>query len=295
LSLSGLPGMTQEELKQYLSELYFPDCSCEHEAHDLADDQENPEDLAFNMVMQIWRSKQMPHTIDEDMTNYYAKQFMEAVQDGFGIGLSQVDYDTPDYMMLRKLKDNVFHFSAAKNYQQLKSLSQALLNDEGKLRTFSEFKQAAYEINNEHVNQWLKAEYNMAICTGQASADWTRYEENKDIMPNLEFDAVIDGRTTDLCRSLNGIVRPIDDPFWDIYYIPNHWGERATIRQIKGGKLTPHSDIIPPEKMPDMFKTNLAKNGLAFPPGHPYYIGLPEQVKEKAQELSNNYKPKEEK
>jgi hypothetical protein len=80
-------------------------------------------------------------------------------------------------------------------------------------------------------------------------------------------------------------VRPVNDHFWDIYYIPNHWGERSTIRQKSSGQITPMEKVVTPERMPDIFKTNLAKKKLAFPPGHPYYIGLPEQVKEQAAKI----------
>lgn len=281
--------MTYPELKSNLSELYAPAC-CSHEhPNNLAGT--NPEDIILKMVMDVWRNKKMPNSINVNMTKYFAQHLWNRVEEGYGQKLAEVDYDTPDFIMLRKMKESVFHFSAAKNYQQLKALSQALINSDGKLRTFSEFRVVANQINNEHVNTWLKAEYDMAVCTGQASADWVRIIENKDVLPNLKFDAVIDGRTTDICRSLDGVIRPVDDSFWDIYYIPNHWGERSLIRQIAGGKLTSPESIVTPEKMPAMFKTNLAKGGLVFPPLHPYYIGLPSQVKEQADALLRE-KPK---
>jgi hypothetical protein len=45
--------------------------------------------------------------------------------------------------MLANLQTDVYHFSAAKNYQQLKSLTGALVDDDGKVRSFSDFKKAA--------------------------------------------------------------------------------------------------------------------------------------------------------
>jgi hypothetical protein len=38
-------------------------------------------------------------------------------------------------------------------------------------------------------------------------------------------------------------------------------------------------DIEYPEEMPSLFKGNLGKSGLVFPPSHPYYNGLPDDVK----------------
>lgn len=282
--MRGLPGINHSELNQHLSDLYAPACNCQHpHLNNLAAG--GIEEALTKMVLEIWRNKNMPPAINVPVTKHYANLFFNAVEEGFGNKIIDVDFDTPDYLMLRKLQESVFHFSAAKNYQQLKALSQALINSDGKLRTFKEFKEQAFKINQDHVHTWLKAEYDMAVCTGQASASWVRIIENKSVLPNLEYDSVLDQRTTDVCYHLNGVIKPVDDSFWDIYFIPNHWGERATIRQLAGGKITPSASIVHPEKMHDMFKTNMAKNGFAFPPGHAYYKGLPHQVSEQANNL----------
>lgn len=227
----------------------------------------------------------MPGSIDTGVTRHFIKSIWSGIVEGYGEDLFTVDYDTPDYTMLRKLQENVFQFSAAKNYQQLKSLSQALVNDEGKLRTFAEFKTIALQINTDHNLHWLRAEYEMAVSSGQMAAKWTQFEENADIMEKLQFDAINDNQTSPLCRSLDGVIRPINDSFWDIYYPPNHWGCRSSVLQIAHGAITELNTTVYPEKMPAMFKTNLAKKGWAFPDGHPYYTGLPHQVKEQADKM----------
>lgn len=93
----------------------------------------------------------------------------------------------------------------------------------------------------------------------------------------LEFDAVLDTRTTQTCRELNGTVKPITDPFWRIYYPPNHYKERSTVRAVYGRTITPDEKIIYPD-IPSMFRTNLGEQGLVFPKGHPYFKGLPAQA-----------------
>jgi SPP1 gp7 family putative phage head morphogenesis protein len=184
--------------------------------------------------------------------------------------------------MLHSLQRNVYQFSAAKNYHQLKALSQALVNEEGKLRTWKEFSNEAFKINEQHTKHWLQAEHNLAISSGQMGGTWTRVQSNKELMPLLEFDAILDDRTTALCKSLHGVIRPIDDPFWDQYYPPNHFGCRSDVKQMGSARITPSEKIIYPEKIPQMFKTNLAKTGLIFPPDHPYWINIPADVKKAA-------------
>lgn len=230
------------------------------------------------MVQDIWKRKGMPETINKPVTAAFAKELWSGVVEGFGKDLPGIDYETPHALMLQNLQQSVYHFSAAKNYQQLKSLTQALVGDDNKLRTYSQFKKQAFAINDQHVNQWLKTEYDTAVAGGQMASKWTAIESSKDTLPMLEFDAVMDKRTTELCASLHGVIRPVDDPFWRQYYPPNHFGCRSTVRQRSGVRSTPIDKIEYPEKMPEMFKTNLAQRGLAFPPGHPYFKGLPDEV-----------------
>jgi SPP1 gp7 family putative phage head morphogenesis protein len=285
--LRGLKGLTQEALEFELSELYscHEPCTHEHHLNDLADDGADIEEMMNWMVMNIWKAKGMPSQIDADVTQYYASQLMKGVSQGYGESLMTVDFETPDFLMLRKLEENVFHFSAAKNFTQLRQLSQALLNEKGQLRTYNEFKEAAHEINQDHVGRWLKAEYEQAVGASQMAATWTKIKEDEKELPLLKFDAVNDDRTTPVCHDLDGVTRPINDTFWQIYYPPNHWGCRSDVQQLANGKITPTENIITPEKMPTIFKTNLAANGLVFPEGHPYYIGNSSQVREQAMKV----------
>lgn len=227
----------------------------------------------------------MPSVIDAGVTEYFAQQFYEAVVEGYGASLLTVDFTTPDYLVLRHLEENVYQFAAAKNYQQLKAVTQALLDDEGKLRSFSEFKKASFEILNEQVTSYMETEYNLAVAGGQMAATWTRIQENKETLPLLKYITVGDDRVRPEHAELEGVTRPVDDDFWNIYYPPNGWNCRCDVMQLSGGTETPVDDIITPANMPALFKINLAKNGLVFPPDHPYYTGIPDKVMEQANKL----------
>lgn len=48
-------------------------------------------------------------------------------------------------------------------------------------------------------------------------------------LPYWQYVAVMDGNTTEKCRSLNGRVFRYDDPVWDTIYPPNHWGCRSRV------------------------------------------------------------------
>ncbi len=282
--ITQLQGLT--DIVTNMDDLYHPECCG---LHDLADPTPGDEVMALleKMFKRIYGTMGMPDTIDKGMVRFFAKELFAEVEKGYGTELVAIDYDTPDYLVLRNLEENVYQFSAAKNYQQLKATTRALVGENGKLRTWTEFKNAAYQINNEHVTSWLAAERELAIAGGQMSATWQRAQENKAVLPLLVFDAVMDNRTSPICTSLDGVVKPVDDPFWDMYYPPNHFRCRSDVRSLPGGRTTPTTDIVFPDKIPAMFKTNMAKSGLVFPNDHPYYTGMPPQVSEQATKLNN--------
>lgn len=220
-------------------------------------------------------------TIDPQLVRYYAERYWSGFKETFG-DLSTLSPESPDYAFINALQSNVWQFSGAKNYSQLQTLSKALIDQDGKLQTFSAFQKIAASINADHVGPWLKAEYELAVAGGQMSAKWQQVIA--DGVPLLEFDAVLDNRTTQTCRDLNGVVKPVNDPFWNIYYPPNHWRCRSHVRDRYSGAPTPDHDITYPD-IPPMFQVNLAKERLVFPKGHPYFDGCPEQVLNNAKKL----------
>lgn len=228
------------------------------------------------MVKDVWQKQGMPYNINKKIVAAFAEELFAGVVDGFGDSFSTLEYGTPDYNMLANLQRDVYHFGAAKNYQQLKALTGAIVDD-GKVRSYSQFKKAAFDINDQHINQWLQTEYDTSIGSAQMASKWVDITGNE-ATKLLQFDAVLDERTSKICNELDGVIKPVNDAFWDTYYPPNHFNCRSTVRQLNDGEETPTSAIVYPEKMPAMFKTNMAKRGLVFPPDHPYYDGVPQSV-----------------
>ncbi len=69
--------------------------------------------------------------------------------------------------------------------------------------------------------------------------------------PFWQYRAIIDGRTTPLCASLDGEVYPADSPFWDTWTPPNHHRCRSAAvtldeEEVKDMGLTLQEEIPPP-------------------------------------------------
>ena len=223
---------------------------------------------------------------DPTLLRQTAAQLLEGVEKGFGHALPDLEFGTPDYDTLEELARNVYHFSAAKNYHELHDLSLAL-RDGDRLRSFDEFMHLADEITGKYNLNWLRSEYNQAVAAAQCAARWNEYSSRKDIMPYLQYTAVMDGNTREEHAALNGVVKRMDDPFWDKYYPPNGWGCRCEAVQLPGSyyRETPDTEIQYPA-VPKMFLANFGKSRMVFPQGHPYYKRLPKEQEHLLQEKS---------
>jgi SPP1 gp7 family putative phage head morphogenesis protein len=212
--------------------------------------------------------------IDKDLLQLVSQKLSEAVIQGFGKDLTGVDYETADANMLEALKKDVYHFSAAKNYNQLKDMTVNLMDDNGKIRSFNEFKDICNKISHQYNSQWLQAEYNTAIASGQLAGRWVECEKNSELMPYLQYSTAGDDHVREEHAALDGVIRRIDDDFWNSYYPPNGFNCRCDVIQLPGDDLesTDLSERVLPELDP-MFNINLAKEKLVFPPDHPYYEG----------------------
>jgi SPP1 gp7 family putative phage head morphogenesis protein len=59
---------------------------------------------------------------------------------------------------------------------------------------------------------------------------WEQFQQTKNTRPYLMYDAVNDSRTRPTHKAMDGIIRPIDDPFWQTHYPSN--GYRCRCRAI---------------------------------------------------------------
>ena len=270
--------MPIDELTKQLDELYAG-CGHEHISHPLPNLVDDLPAAIEAMLLEIYALQGTDGTINQAVTKHFADRLWKGVTDAFGGDLDDFDYDTPDFNMLKSLKENVYHFSSAKNYHQLRALSDALLDENGELRTFQQFKEAARAINEKFVKSWLQVEYDLAFASGQMASKWVDITENMDALPLIQFDVVMDKRTTEICAPLAGIIVPVGHPMVKRFYPPNHFNCRTTVRQLPAGQITPDDKMALPE-LPKMFRTNLAQTGLIFPEGHAYFIDLPDEVRD---------------
>jgi len=83
----------------------------------------------------------------------------------------------------------------------------------------------------------LKTIYETNLQTAYMAGRYKGQMDAAGDLPYLQYIAVLDGRTTDKCREMHGRVFRADDPVWNEFYPPNHWGCRARVRSLSERQL----------------------------------------------------------
>jgi SPP1 gp7 family putative phage head morphogenesis protein len=83
----------------------------------------------------------------------------------------------------------------------------------------------------------LRTIYQTNLQTSYMAGRYKQQMEVASALPYWQFIAVLDGQTTDRCRSLHLRVFRADDPIWDYLYPPNHWGCRSRVRALTANQF----------------------------------------------------------
>jgi SPP1 gp7 family putative phage head morphogenesis protein len=67
---------------------------------------------------------------------------------------------------------------------------------------------------------------------------WQQVQANKDRRPFLQYRTAGDARVRPQHKQWNGLIFPVDHPFWQTHYPPNGWGCRCTVRAYSQADLT---------------------------------------------------------
>lgn len=211
------------------------------------------DDIFNSMISAIESGELKPGQVSDDAIAHWTDRMMGAVEQGTGKKIGNTDLSKADQKMLNALQSNITEFNAFKNHAEIVELNLALFDEDGQLRTFDDFLKAARLIDNTYNVHYFRAEYNHAINSSMMISRWQQFQEEKEVTPNLRYEAIMDERTRESHRNLNGTVRPIDDPFWNTYFPPNGWNCRCEAIQ------TDEAATVVPEKKPvldEMFRRN---------------------------------------
>jgi SPP1 gp7 family putative phage head morphogenesis protein len=200
--------------------------------------------------------------------NYHEKvggKLYGGVLDGWG----KIGFKDAETEILAGLTENIYAFSAAKQYQQVRDMSRKVSEN----ITFKEFREFADDIFGNYNESYLKTEFETAIEQSQNARKWAQVQGEKDTFPLLKYKTQQDDLVRHDHAELNNVIKPVDDPFWDTHMPANGWRCRCFVQQIEEGEITKDPPTLTEAQIPPLFRMNAGKDKLIFDPKkHPYFV-----------------------
>ena len=221
---------------------------------------------------------------DSEVWQLNFAQISKGIELGYGVSFAEAT--ATDAALAFQLRENAAVYAAFKNHTEQTELVKLLVDSSGKLKSFADFKRDALPITEKYNKTWLETEFNQAEANARMAKKWEGFKENADIYPNLQYRAINDDRTSPEHRALNGIVLPINDPFWNTHYPPLGWGCRCSVTQTDK-PVKQVSGNIP--EVSEGFDNNPGKTGKLWSDNNAYAAAIDHGAKmlieEKARKL----------
>lgn len=189
---------------------------------------ENYTKLIEEIAQQIQSGKLKPSDLDSHLVEQIFSDISKPVKEEFSKDWIKYDYKEPQ-SLIQKFKKNLWQFSSAKTLAELEYINGLLLDKNGRIKPEHQFMQDVRKANILFNKNYLQAEYQTAKRGAQMAHLWGQFQKQKHLFPNLVYRTVGDGRVRPEHAALNGVIKPIDDPFWQTYYPPNGWRCRCTV------------------------------------------------------------------
>jgi SPP1 gp7 family putative phage head morphogenesis protein len=240
---------------------------------DYSDDEKN------QIFQDIFSGKIDLENLPEDLYHDIASILKDGVKSGYADAGTKIDFDISDTELIADLQENIYMFSGAKTFTQVKEMMAELVDEKGQIVPFNDFRESARGIFDMFNETYLKTEYDTTIGMAQNAAKWNEIDKQKDLLPYLKYSAVEDANTSEICAPLDGICLPVDDPFWDTYMPLNHFNCRCLVTQEDESAAPDLSSEIQveaatgnaKEDMQAVFKMNPGKDRVIFDDKHPYF------------------------
>jgi len=236
----------------------------------------------INRIIKLVYGGQLRGMTNADLSLIVATTLHESVVQA--MPLDTIDYDAPDNAATAAIRNNIYAFAAAKSFSAIKAMTDSLLDVNGELKKFSDFKRDALAIHEQYNVDWLKSEYDHAVASAQQASLWLDFEKNIDIMPYLTYSTAGDDRVRSEHIILDGTTRPVKDIFWATHYPPNGWRCRCAALQSNDDAAVTSERVAKNRadaaKLAPMFNTNVGRSGLVFSDKHPYFSDVNGKVTE---------------
>lgn len=209
------------------------------------------------IIVGIYNGTFGPRKLPKSVYLDNADKLKAGVYEGYGEA-----YTNPN-TLVGELRTNIYMFSAAKTFQQTLEMTEALVK-ENKVVELKEFKEIAGEIFDKYNDTWLETEYQTAIGQARAATKWNEVQKHKKAFPVMQYKAVMDSHTCEICAPLDGVTLPVDDEFWDENMPLNHFGCKCVVIQMGIEEAEEDGGLSDEEEANDAAKASQATKNPLF-------------------------------
>ena len=244
------------------------------------------DDVVRGVYTGAYTTKNLPEALYLEL----GERLTNGLYEGLATGDALTTIANPEY--IKNLRNNIYTFSGAKNWQQVNLMSEFLLDSDGNKRSFKQYKDFARQTFGTFNVNYLKTEINHAKGSAQMAEKWQQIDEEADIFPFLRYVTAGDDMVRPAHQALNGVIKRVDSDFWKENSPLNGWNCRCSLQQVEEAIETPDAEIK--EKVdeltdgaglqtPDYMKNNPGRE--IFGKQHPYFK-VPRGFKE---DKANNF------
>lgn len=243
-----------------------------------------PAEVVADFLEAVYTQRITRTDLHEGLFREYYSRLKNHAEAGWGRRFNSVE-TAAEWEFTQRIERNLREFAAHKHATITSDLRTLLVGKDGAKLDRKAWEKEAARVVKRHNGLYLRAELETATQAAQAAESWQEFERRKYLYPNLRYETAGDERVRESHKSLDGTVRTVDDPFWDMYYPPNGWRCRCKVIQTdeavtEGGEV----DFDPPKG----FRGNVGKTGNLFGDDHPYFNQAPldaERISQNAERL----------
>ena len=168
-------------------------------------------------------------------------------------------------------------FSAFKVHRAQNDMAARLLDSNGNIKPFEQWRDEVLPIADHQCHTWLETEYNTAVLRARQAANWQQFLAEKDILPNLKWLPSTSPNPGADHRPFWNTILPIDHPFWDQHRPGDRWNCKCDLTSTD----EPPTPVPDPRALPSGspegsnpqpgLKDNPGKTQAVFSDDHPYF------------------------
>ena len=136
------------------------------------------------------------------------------------------------YALEAEKRIQAFTVSGLAKLDQIQRVADDLARHVAEGGTLQEFQKWASQQDWSLPRHRLETIYRNAVQTAYNAGHWRRFEETKATRPYLMYDAINDSRVRPSHLALDGVIRPVDDQFWNTHSPPLGHRCRCVLRSL---------------------------------------------------------------